>query len=83
MMKILVSGGAGFIGSSVIGHLVIDLKYSVINVDKLTYAGNLESAGEVDQNSLYTFDQVDICDVHLMNMPFNYNPGILGLSRNY
>ena len=83
MMKILVSGGAGFIESSVIRHLVIDLKYSVINVDKLTYAGNLESVGEVDQNLLYTFEQVDIFDVHLMNIPFNYSHGILCLSRNY
>ena len=47
-MKILITGGAAFIGSAVIRHLVIDLKYTVINVDKLTYAGNLESVGEVD-----------------------------------
>ena len=63
MTKILVTGGAGFIGSAVIRQLVIDLKYSVINVDKLTYAGNVESVGEVDKNSRYTFEQVDICDV--------------------
>ena len=70
-MKILVTGGAGFIGSAVIRHLVIDLKCSVINVDKLTYAGNLESVDEVDQNPLYTFEQVDICDVPSMARVFS------------
>ena len=52
-------------------HLVSDLKSSVINVDKLTYAGNLESIGEVDQNPLYTFEQVDICDVPSMARVFS------------
>jgi len=70
-MKILVTGGAGFIGSAVVRHLVRDLKHSVINVDKLTYAGNLESIAKVDQSPLYTFEQEDICDVSSMARVFS------------
>ncbi|UHJ60431.1 dTDP-glucose 4,6-dehydratase [Vibrio furnissii] len=61
-MKILVTGGAGFIGSAVIRHIIKNTQDSVINVDKLTYAGNLESLVSVDQNERYAFEQVDICD---------------------
>ncbi|MBO1254229.1 dTDP-glucose 4,6-dehydratase [Alteromonas sp. 5E99-2] len=59
---LLVTGGAGFIGSAVVRHLINDTDYKVINLDKLTYAGNLESLTEVSSNSRYHFEQVDICD---------------------
>jgi dTDP-glucose 4,6-dehydratase len=61
-MKILVTGGAGFIGSAVIRHIIQNTEDSVINVDKLTYAGNLESLDSLSDNDRYTFEQVDICN---------------------
>lgn len=61
-MKILVTGGAGFIGSAVIRHIIDNTQGSVVNVDKLTYAGNLESLSSVSSSDRYTFEQVDICD---------------------
>ncbi|MDK4684125.1 dTDP-glucose 4,6-dehydratase [Kingella negevensis] len=62
MMKILVTGGAGFIGSAVIRHIINDTPDSVVNLDKLTYAGNLENLASVSGSSRYAFEQVDICD---------------------
>lgn len=61
-MKILVTGGAGFIGSAVIRHIINYTNDSVINVDKLTYAGNLDSLNDISENSRYSFEQVDICN---------------------
>lgn len=61
-MKILVTGGAGFIGSAVIRHIIQNTNNQVLNVDKLTYAGNLESLKEIEQHSNYHFKQIDICD---------------------
>jgi len=61
-MKILITGGAGFIGSAVIRHIIKNTNDFVINVDKLTYAGNLESLKEVSDSKRYTFEKVDICN---------------------
>lgn len=61
-MKTLITGGAGFIGSTVIRHIINNTDNSVINVDKLTYAGNLESLTEVCDSDRYSFEKVDVCD---------------------
>jgi dTDP-glucose 4,6-dehydratase len=61
-MKILVTGGAGFIGSAVIRHLIGATGHKVVNVDKLTYAGNLESLAEVSADPRYAFECIDICE---------------------
>lgn len=61
--KILITGGCGFIGSALIKHILKTTKYIVINIDKLTYAGNLESLISVQYNNKYVFKKIDICNV--------------------
>lgn len=74
-MKILITGGAGFIGSAVVRHIINNTNDNVINLDKLTYAGNLESLLSVDSNERYIFEQVDICDRAQLDRVFaQYQP---------
>ena len=61
-MTLLITGGAGFIGSALIRHLIQNTDERVVNLDKLTYAGNLQSLAAVASNPRYTFEQADICD---------------------
>lgn len=69
-MRILVTGGAGFIGSAVVRHIINNTQDIVINVDKLTYAGNLESLFSVSESDRYAFEQADICDKKTLDQIF-------------
>lgn len=69
-MKILITGGAGFIGSAVVRHIIQNTQDTVLNVDKLTYAGNLESLASVQEHERYTFSQTDICDRNTLDQLF-------------
>jgi dTDP-glucose 4,6-dehydratase len=78
MVTILVTGGAGFIGSAVIRHLISDTAYQVVNVDKLTYAGNLESLKLIAKHERYQFEQADICDASEIQRILNqHQPDII------
>ena len=73
--RVLVTGGAGFIGSALCRHLVTATDSAVINVDKLTYAANLESLASIAENPRYGFEKADICDVSSMRRVFQkYRP---------
>ncbi|NOZ53499.1 MAG: dTDP-glucose 4,6-dehydratase [Gammaproteobacteria bacterium] len=71
MKTIIITGGAGFIGSALVRHLVQFSDYKVVNVDVLTYAGNLESLKNISLGANYVFEQVDICDMANMERIFN------------
>lgn len=75
---LLVTGGAGFIGSALIRQLLTETDTTVVNIDKLTYAGNLQSLAEVDDSANYHFEQADICDAEAMDRIFTqYQPGAI------
>ena len=77
-MNILVTGGAGFIGSAVVRHILENTNNTVINVDALTYAGNLESIPSELQSERYVFQQVDICDYQALKQVFDeYEPDLV------
>ena len=78
MKTILVTGGAGFIGSAVVRHLINDTGHTIINVDKLTYAGNLESLTSVSDDPRYQFEKVDICDAkEIARVIARYQPDVI------
>jgi len=77
-MRFIITGGAGFIGSAVIRHLINDSSHEVLNLDKLTYAGNLESLSSADGSDRYQFVQADICDSEsLKNIFDNFQPDLV------
>jgi dTDP-glucose 4,6-dehydratase len=77
-LKILVTGGAGFIGSALVRHLVANSGHQILNVDALTYAGNLSSLDIVADSSRYTFAQADICDTdRLAELVRGFAPDII------
>ena len=77
-MKILITGGAGFIGSALIRHIINNTDNSVINIDKLTYAGSLESLTSISNNDRYLFEKVDICNkVDLKQIFKDYEPDLV------
>jgi dTDP-glucose 4,6-dehydratase len=77
-MKILITGGAGFIGSAVIRYIINNTNDDVLNVDKLTYAGNLDSLAHIEHSPNYRFMQSDICDAEAMQQAFaRFKPEIV------
>ena len=77
-MDIIVTGGAGFIGSAVIRHIIKHTNNQVLNIDKLTYAGNLESLVDVEDNPRYSFKQIDICDAEAVGQVFDdFQPDLI------
>ena len=76
--SILVTGGAGFIGSALIRHIITKTSHSVVNIDKLTYSGNLKSLESIEKDNNYTFEKIDICDdKELIRVLRNTQPDII------
>jgi len=75
---ILITGGAGFIGSALIRYIIKNTSHNVVNLDKLTYSGNLESLGSINSSNNYIFEQVDICNGNeLQRVLTNTQPDII------
>ena len=70
---ILVTGGAGFIGSELVRHLIENTEYTIVNIDKLSYSGNLQSLALIENNENYIFEQIDICDENALKRVFAEN----------
>jgi hypothetical protein len=70
-MKILVTGAAGFIGSALARYIINSTTDSVVNVDKLTYAGNLQSLKDIENSDRYAFVHADICDAQVLDAIFS------------
>lgn len=78
MKTFMVTGGAGFIGSAVVRHLINNTNYRVVNIDKLTYAGNLASLSTISNHPHYNFIRADICDANVMDKVFaEFQPNIV------
>ena len=77
-MRFLITGGAGFIGSALIRHMINDTSHNIYNIDKLTYASNLDSLKSIEGNERYSFQRLDICDeASLESLYKSYQPEVI------
>ena len=75
---ILVTGGAGFIGSALVRHIIAKTSHRVVNIDKLSYSGNLESLESIKDSKSYFFERVDICNQKKISKVLNkYEPDLV------